>query len=89
MAHRSTGPFTSPREVATVAVLPHDDRPGFAVAERLGFTSLADIAAARYPLRVSTRGSIDACTPIMGGLAAARLRLILACRCRANRSGAC
>jgi hypothetical protein len=65
MAHRGTGAFTSPREVATVAVLPHDDRLGFAVAERLGFTSLADIAAARYPLRVSTRGSIDACTPIM------------------------
>jgi TRAP-type uncharacterized transport system substrate-binding protein len=65
MAHRGAGPFTSPREVATVAVLPHDDRLGFAVAERLGFTSLADIAAARYPLRVSTRGSIDACTPIM------------------------
>ena len=65
MAHRGTGAFTSPREVATVALLPHDDRLGFAVAERLGFTSLADIAAARYPLRVSTRGSIDACTPIM------------------------
>ena len=65
MVHRGTGAFTSPREVATVAVLPHDDRLGFAVAERLGFTSLADIAEARYPLRVSTRGSIDACTPIM------------------------
>src|ERR1700722_9303242 len=28
-------------------------------------TSVEDIAAARYPLRVSVRGSIDACTPIM------------------------
>ena len=65
MAHRGTGAFSSPRDVATIAVLPHDDRLGFAVAERLGFTSLADIAAAKYPLRVSTRGSIDACTPIM------------------------
>ena len=65
MAHRGAGAFRSPRDVATIAVLPHDDRLGFAVASRLGFTSLEDIAAARYPLRVSVRGSIDACTPIM------------------------
>jgi TRAP-type uncharacterized transport system substrate-binding protein len=65
MAHRGTGAFTSPKELATIAVLPHDDRLGFAVADRLGFAGLADIAAARYPLRVSVRGSVDACTPIM------------------------
>ena len=65
MAYRGVGVFTSPMNVATIAVLPHDDRLGFAVASRLGFSSLADIAAARYPLRVSVRGSIDACTPIM------------------------
>jgi TRAP-type uncharacterized transport system substrate-binding protein len=65
MARQGTGAFDSPKEVATIAVFPHDDRLGFAVAERLGFTSLDDIAAARYPLRVSVRGSIDACTPIM------------------------
>jgi hypothetical protein len=65
MAYRGTGAFTSPKDVATIAVLPHDDRLGFAVADRLGFAHLADIAAARYPLRVSVRGSIDACTPIM------------------------
>jgi TRAP-type uncharacterized transport system substrate-binding protein len=65
MAHRGTGAFDSPRDVATIAVLPHDDQLGFAVAAGLGFTSLQDIAAARYPLRVSVRGSIDACTPIM------------------------
>jgi TRAP-type uncharacterized transport system substrate-binding protein len=65
MAHRGTGAFGSPKDVATIAVLPHDDRLGFAVAGRLGFTSLTDIAAAKYPLRVSVRGSIDACTPVM------------------------
>jgi hypothetical protein len=65
MAHRGVGAFKSPRDVATIAVLPHDDRLGFAVAGRLGFTGLDDIAAARYPLRVSVRGSIDACTAIM------------------------
>lgn len=65
MAHRGTGVFDRPRDVASIAVLPHDDQLGFAVAGRLGFTSLADIAAARYPLRVSVRGSLDACTSLM------------------------
>jgi TRAP-type uncharacterized transport system substrate-binding protein len=65
MAHRGTGAFDGPKNVAAVAVLPHYDQLGFAVASRLGFTSLEDIAAKRYPLRVSVRGSIDACTPIM------------------------
>ena len=65
MAHRGVGIYDSPRDVATIAVLPHDDRLGFAVADRLGFASLDDIAAARYPLRVSVRGSLDECTPIM------------------------
>jgi hypothetical protein len=37
---------------------------GFAVADRLGFGSLAGIGAARYPLRVSVRGSLDAATSI-------------------------
>ncbi|HEY6495153.1 MAG TPA: TetR family transcriptional regulator, partial [Trebonia sp.] len=65
MAHRGTGPFDAPRNVAAVAVLPHYDQLGFAVATRLGFTRLDEIAERRYPLRVSVRGSIDACTPIM------------------------
>src|SRR6201996_8103389 len=65
MAHRGTGLYDRPRDVAVIATLPHDDRLGFAVADRLGFADLADIAAARYPLRVSVRGSIDACTPLM------------------------
>lgn len=65
MAHRGTGVFDTPKNVAAIAVLPHDDQLGFAVADRLGFADLAEIGAARYPLRVSVRGSIDACTPIM------------------------
>jgi hypothetical protein len=63
MAHRGVGVYDRPRDVATIAVMPHDDRLGFALADRLGFTSLDDIAAARYPLRVSVRGSIDAWSP--------------------------
>ncbi|HEU5417759.1 MAG TPA: hypothetical protein VFV41_08710 [Streptosporangiaceae bacterium] len=65
MAHRGTGAFSSPREVAMIAVLPHFDQLGFAVASRLGFAGLDDIAAARYPLRLSVRGSLDACTPLL------------------------
>ncbi|HEY1822213.1 MAG TPA: TAXI family TRAP transporter solute-binding subunit [Trebonia sp.] len=65
MAHRGTGAFSAPRNLAAVAVLPHYDQLGFAVATRLGFTRLEEIAERRYPLRVSVRGSIDACTPIM------------------------
>jgi TRAP-type uncharacterized transport system substrate-binding protein len=64
MARLGRGAYDSPREVATIAVLPHYDQLGFAVADRLGFRSLADIAAARYPLRVSVRGSLDAATSI-------------------------
>jgi hypothetical protein len=65
MAHRGTGAFGSVKDVAAIAVLPHYDQLGFAVAARLGFTGLSDIAARRYPLRVSVRGSIDAGTPLM------------------------
>ncbi len=65
MAYRGAGAFSTPRDVATIAMLPHYDQLGFAVRGQLGFASLADIAAARYPLRVSVRGSVDACTPIM------------------------
>ena len=32
MAHRGVGVYDRPRDVATIAVLPHDDRLGFAVA---------------------------------------------------------
>ena len=62
MARLGTGPFDAPLDLATIAVLPHDDRLAFAVADRLGFSSLQQIAAARYPLRVSVRGSLDEVT---------------------------
>lgn len=64
MARLGRGAYDRPRAVATIAVLPHYDQLGFAVADRLGFRDLADIAAARYPLRVSVRGSLDAATSI-------------------------
>ncbi|GAA1130573.1 TAXI family TRAP transporter solute-binding subunit [Arthrobacter flavus] len=62
MARLGTGPFPSPLDLATIAVIPHYDQLAFAVANRLGFESLADIAEAKYPLRVSVRGSLDVVT---------------------------
>jgi hypothetical protein len=57
MAYRGTGLFREPLPVRTVAVMPTWDRMFFAVAERTGLTSLADIAAQKYPLQVSIRRS--------------------------------
>lgn len=62
MAARGTGLFTEPMEVALIAVMPHYDQLGFAVTEASGLTSLDDIREKRFPLRLSVRGSMDACT---------------------------
>ena len=62
MAHQGVGLFSQPMQVATIAVLPHYDQLGFAVSKASGITSLDDIRAMRYPLRLSTRGSLDWCT---------------------------
>lgn len=62
MARLGTGPFAAPVDLSTIAVLPHYDQLAFAVSDRLGFTCLGDIAEARYPLRVSVRGSLDEVT---------------------------
>ena len=59
MAHRGAGLFAHPMEVATIAVLPHYDQLGFAVSKASGIRSLDDIRERRYPLRLSTRGSLD------------------------------
>ena len=59
MAHRGVGLFSEPMQVAAIAVLPHYDQLGFAVSKASGITSLDDIREKRYPLRLSTRGSLD------------------------------
>jgi len=55
MAVRGTGPFPAPLPLRALAVLPSWDRMGFAVAEKTGLTSIAEIAARKYPLRLSIR----------------------------------
>lgn len=55
LAYRGTGPFKDPIPVRTITVIPSLDWLGFAVAPSTGLTSLADIKARKYPLKVSVR----------------------------------
>jgi TRAP-type uncharacterized transport system substrate-binding protein len=65
MAYRGSGAFQKPIPVATLAVIPHYDQLGFAVTEASGLHSLDQIREQQYPLRVSVRGSLDACTTLL------------------------
>jgi TRAP-type uncharacterized transport system substrate-binding protein len=58
MAYRGKGPFTEPVPVRAITVIPSLDWLGFAVKESTGITSLADIKARQYPLRVSVRAQM-------------------------------
>lgn len=62
MAHRGVGLFSQPLDVALIAVMPHYDQIGFAVTEACAISSLEDLRDKRYPLRLSVRGTMDACT---------------------------
>src|SRR5947209_12619267 len=55
MAYRGKGPFKEPIPVRAITVVPSLDWLGFAVKESTGITSLADVKARKYPLRVSVR----------------------------------
>ncbi|GCE29525.1 hypothetical protein KDA_50090 [Dictyobacter alpinus] len=65
MAYKGTGAFHQPIPVSTIAMIPHHDQLGFAVTEASGLQSLDQIREQRYPLRVSVRGSLDACTTLL------------------------
>jgi hypothetical protein len=55
MAHRGTGPFSEPLPVRTLAMMPSFDLMGFALSEKTGLTSLAQVGEQHYPLRISLR----------------------------------
>jgi len=55
LAYRGTGPFKEPIPVRAITVIPSLDWLGFAVTPGTGLTSIADIKARKYPLRVSVR----------------------------------
>ena len=59
MAYRGAAPFTSPQPVRVITVIHQFDQLGFAVSKKTGLTSLRDLAARRYPLKVSLRGQRD------------------------------
>jgi TRAP-type uncharacterized transport system substrate-binding protein len=59
LAYRGTGPFTAPIPVRVITVIPSLDWLGFAIKESTGITSLADIKAKKFPLRVSIRAQAD------------------------------
>lgn len=58
MAYRGTGPFKEPLPLRALAVMPSWDRMSFAVSERTGIESIADIRDRKYPLKASLRGSL-------------------------------
>ena len=55
MASRGKGPFRKRLPLRTLAVFPSYDVMGFAVHESTGITSLSQIKAERFPLKLSTR----------------------------------
>ncbi|HEY3116130.1 MAG TPA: hypothetical protein VGK54_05260 [Chloroflexota bacterium] len=59
MAARGAGPFKQPVDVRALAVIPSLDSYVFTVSDKTGLTSLADVAAKKYPLKVSLRGQRD------------------------------
>lgn len=59
MAVRGTGPFREPLPLSVITVLPSLDQFAFAVDQRTGLTSLADIRDRRFPLKISMREHPD------------------------------
>ena len=56
LALRGRGPFKQPLPLRMITVIPSLDQLAFAVTERTGLTSLAQIRERRFPLRLSLRG---------------------------------
>ena len=59
LAHRGAGPYASPQPLRLIAVIPSFDQFAFAVNSATGLTRFEDIAAKKYPLRISVRGIPD------------------------------
>lgn len=59
LAERGTGPFAAPIPLRAITIIPSPDQLAFAVTEKTGLKSFAEIRERRYPLRVSMRGQRD------------------------------
>lgn len=55
MAYRGTGPYPQPLPLRAIGVMPSLDWQVFAVSERFGLKSVAEIGERRLPLRISVR----------------------------------
>jgi TRAP-type uncharacterized transport system substrate-binding protein len=64
-AYRGVGLFTEKLPVRIVANFPSWDRFALAVRKSLGFRTLADVKAARYPLKISLREDLTHSTLIL------------------------
>jgi NMT1-like family len=59
LAYRGTGSYTTPQPVCPIAVIPSFDRYVFAVNCQTGLETFEEIAARKFPLRISVRGQKD------------------------------
>jgi TRAP-type uncharacterized transport system substrate-binding protein len=59
MAYLGKGAFKESVPVRAITIIPSRDWMGFAVKESTGITSLADVKAEKYPLKVSVRAQRD------------------------------
>lgn len=59
MAVRGMGPYKEPMPLRVITTIPSLDQFAFGVHESTGITSLAEIGAKRYPLRISMREQTD------------------------------
>jgi hypothetical protein len=59
LALRGAGPYTTPIALRAITVIPSPDQLAFAVTEKTGLKTFADVRERRYPLRVSMRGQKD------------------------------
>ncbi len=64
-AYRGTGLFDKPLDLRILGNYPSEDRFIIAVRKSLGFSSLADIKKARYPLKISLREERDHSTLVL------------------------
>jgi hypothetical protein len=63
LALRGTGPYKAPIALRAITIIPSPDQLAFAVTEKTGIRTFAEIRERRYPLRVSMRGQrITRCT---------------------------
>ena len=59
LALRGAGPYRTPIALRAITVIPSPDQLAFAVTEKTGLKTFADVRERRYPLRVSMRGQKD------------------------------